>query len=133
VAIPIAPGKQTEPGSILCRFGADLFYADAARFIDDVRTFIDSAPTPVHWFVVGASAITDLDFSAARAIHDLLVDLTARKIAIAFARVAPYLRAYMDRHRITAAVRAPRIFATFHEAPLPPFAPPCPTVRDDDE
>ena len=115
-AIPIAPGKQTEPGFIVYRFGADLFYANAARFIDDVRELIDGAPTPVHWFVVDASAITDLDFSAARAIRELLADLTARNITIAFARVAPYLRADMDRHGITAAVGAPRIFATFHEA-----------------
>ena len=105
-AIPIAPGKQTEPGFIVYRFGADLFYANAARFIDDVRALIDGATTPVHWFVVDASAITDLDFSAARAIRDLLADLTARNITIAFARVAPYLRADMDRHGITAAVDA---------------------------
>ncbi len=115
-AIPIAPGKQTEPGFIVYRFGADLFYANAARFIDNVRGLIDSAPTPVQWFVVDASAITDLDFSAARGIRDLLAELTARNITIAFARVAPYLRADMDRHGITAAVGAPRIFATFHEA-----------------
>jgi sulfate permease, SulP family len=115
-AIPIAPGKQTEPGFIVYRFGADLFYANSGRFIDDVRALVAGAPTPVHWFVVDASAITDLDFSAAQALRDLFADLTARNITIAFARVAPYLRADMDRHEVTAAVGAPHIFATFHEA-----------------
>ena len=105
-AIPIAPGKQTEPGFIVYRIGADLFYANAARFIEDVRALVDGATTPVRWFVVDASAITDLDFSAAHVIRDLLADLTARNITIAFARVAPYLRADMDRHGITAAVDA---------------------------
>jgi SulP family sulfate permease len=115
-AIPIGPGKQTEPGFIVYRFGADLFYANSGRFIEDVRALIGGAPTPVHWFVVDASAITDLDFSAAHAIRDLLADLKARNITIVFARVAPYLRADMDRHGITAAVGALHIFATFHEA-----------------
>jgi MFS superfamily sulfate permease-like transporter len=115
-AIPVAPGQQTEPGLIVYRFGADLFYANSLRFIDDVHALVERAPTPIHWFVVDASAITDLDFSAAHAIRDLLADLTARNITIVFARVAPYLRADMDRHGITTAVGTAHIFATFHDA-----------------
>ncbi len=114
--IPAAPGKQTEPGLIIYRFGADLFYANYARFIDDVQALVDRAPTPIRRFVVDASAITDLDFSAAGAIRDLLADLTARNVTIVFARVSPYLRADMDRHGITAAAGADHLFATLHEA-----------------
>jgi high affinity sulfate transporter 1 len=113
---PIVPGKQTEPGLIVYRFGADLFYANYTRFIDDVQTLVERAPTPVRCFVVDASAITDLDFSAARAIHDLLADLTARNVTFVFARVSRYLRADMDRHGITAVAGADHIFATLHEA-----------------
>ena len=47
------------------------FTPTATRFIDDVHALVDRAPTPIHWFVVDASAITDLDFSAARAIRRL--------------------------------------------------------------
>jgi sulfate permease, SulP family len=114
--IPIVPGKETEPGLIVYRFGADLFYANYTRFIEDVRALVDGAPTPIHCFVVDASAITDLDFSAARAIRELLADLTSRNVTIIFARVSRYLRADMDRHGITAAVGAERVFATLHEA-----------------
>ena len=114
--IPAAPGKQTEAGLIIYRFGADLFYANYTRFTDDVRALVDRAPTPVRGFVVDASAVTDLDFSAASAIRDLLADLAARNVTIVFARVSPYLRADMDRHGITAAARADHIFTTLHEA-----------------
>jgi sulfate permease, SulP family len=114
--IPAAPGKQTEPGLIIYRFGADLFYANYARFIDDVQALVDRAPTPIRCFVVDASAITDLDFSAASAIRDLLANLTARNVTIVFARVSPYLRADMDRHGITAVAGADHVFATLHEA-----------------
>jgi len=113
--VPIAPGKQTEPGFIVYRFGADLFYANYTRFIGDVRALVERAPTPIRWFIVDASAITDLDFSAARAIRDLLVDLTAQNVTVVFARVSPYLRADMDRHGITAAAGAAHVFATLHE------------------
>jgi hypothetical protein len=30
-----APGSQTEPGLIVYRFGADLFFANADRFADE--------------------------------------------------------------------------------------------------
>jgi sulfate permease, SulP family len=114
--IPAMPGKQTEPGLIIYRFGADLFYANYTRFIDDVQALVDRAPTPVRCFVVDASAITDLDFSAAHAIRDLLANLKARNVTIVFGRVSPYLRADMDRHGITAAACADHIFPTLHEA-----------------
>ena len=110
------PGNQTEPGLIIYRFGADLFYANYTRFIDDVYALVERAPTPIRCFVVDASAITDLDFSAAHAIRDLLADLTARHVTIVFGHVSPYLRADMDRHGITAVARADHIFPTLHEA-----------------
>jgi MFS superfamily sulfate permease-like transporter len=114
--LPAVPGTQTEPGLIIYRFGADLFYANCARFIDDVRALVDRAPTPVRCFVVDASAITDLDFSAGHAIRDLLADLADRHVTIVFGRVSPYLRADMDRHGITAVAGADHIFPTLHEA-----------------
>ena len=107
---------MTEPGLVIYRFGADLFYANDHRFTDDVRALIAHAPTPVRWFVVDAEAITDLDYSAARSIHELLDDLAQRKVGVIFARVSPYLRSDMDRHGVTAALGETRVFTTLHEA-----------------
>jgi high affinity sulfate transporter 1 len=114
--MPVTPGKETEPGLIVYRFGADLFYANHNRFVDEVRILVERAPTPVRWFIVDAGAITDVDYSAAQSIRDLLDELTRRRVCIVFARVNPYLRSDMDRHGITAAAGETRIFATFHEA-----------------
>jgi high affinity sulfate transporter 1 len=116
IPVPATPGKQTAPGLIVYRFGADLFYANANRFADEVRALVDCAPTPVHWLVVDASAITDIDYAAAQSVRDVLDDLKRRKIEVAFARVNPYLRSDMDRHHITPVVTDARIFATLHEA-----------------
>ena len=116
IPVPATPGMQTEPGLIVYRFGADLFYANDHRFTDDVRALVAQAPTPVRWFVVDAEAITDLDYSAARSIRELLDDLAGQKVGMMFARVSPYLRSDMDRHGVTAALGETRVFTTLHEA-----------------
>jgi high affinity sulfate transporter 1 len=116
VPAPAVPGEQTEPGLIVYHFGADLFYANENRFTDEVRDLIARAPVPVHWLVVDAGAITAIDYSAARAVHDLCDDLKNAGVEIVFGRVNAYLRADMDRHGITAAIGATRLFTTLHEA-----------------
>jgi high affinity sulfate transporter 1 len=113
---PATPGSQTEPGLIIYRFGADLFYANADRFADEVRSLVDKAPASVRWFVLDAGTVTDLDYSAARTVRDLLDELTAKNVAVMFARVNTYLRADLDRHGISAQLGEARIFATLHEA-----------------
>ncbi|MEO7205487.1 MAG: SulP family inorganic anion transporter [Steroidobacteraceae bacterium] len=114
--VPATTGKVTEPGLIVYRFGADLFYANQNRFTDEVRALVQHAPAPVRWFVIDAGAITDIDYSAAKSICDLLGDLAGQKIQVIFGRVNGYLRSDMDRHGITATVGAARVFATLHEA-----------------
>ena len=116
VLAPSAPGHVTAPGLIVYRFGADLFYANQNRFCDEVRELIARAPAPVRWLIVDADAITDIDYSAARSIRDLLDDLKHAGVDIAFGRVSPYLRSDMDRHGITAVLGSGRIFGSLHES-----------------
>jgi sulfate permease, SulP family len=113
---PATPGRVTEPGLIVYRFGADLFYANQDRFCDEVLALVRRAPTPIQWFVVDAAAITDIDYSAARSLRSLLEDLASQGVGVIFGRVSPYLRSDMDRHCITPVVGADRIFSTLHEA-----------------
>jgi sulfate permease, SulP family len=114
--VPATPGKITVPGLIVYRFGADLFYANANRFTDEVRALVRHAAAPVRWFIVDCSAITDIDYSAAQVMRDLLDEFARRDITVVFARVNPYMRADMDRHCLTPVVGEKRIFGTLHEA-----------------
>ena len=116
VPVPAQPGKQSDPGLIVYRFGADLFYANQNRFSDELRALVARAPTPVRWIIIDASAITDIDCSAAQALRDLLNEMSNKQITVIFGRVSSYLRSDLDRHRITPVVGADRIFPTLHEA-----------------
>jgi sulfate permease, SulP family len=113
---PAQAGQLTAPGLIVYRFGADLFYANDHLFDDEVRALIDRAPSPVHCLVVDAGAITDLDYSAGRAVIDLCAALAERGVKVIFGRVNRYLRSDMDRHGITPVIGTANIFSTLHEA-----------------
>jgi hypothetical protein len=102
-------GDPVEPG-------ADLFYANADRFADEALALIDGAPAPVRRFVVDASAMTDIDYSAARTLRDFIAELAARKVHIVFGRVSPSPRADMQRYNTAATLGEEHIFSTLHEA-----------------
>jgi sulfate permease, SulP family len=116
VPIPATPGKDTQDGVVVYRFGADLFYANINHFADEVLNLVEHAPTPLRWFIIDASAITDIDYSAAQALRDLIDELARRNVNIVFARVSLYLRSDMERHGITEAVGENRVLGTLHEA-----------------
>jgi MFS superfamily sulfate permease-like transporter len=116
VTAPATPGQQTEPGLVLYRFGANLFYANATHFADKARALVDGAPDPVRWLVIEADAIVDVDYTAARVVATLIGDLRRQKVGIAFSRVSASLRADMDRHGVTAAIGAGYLFPTRHAA-----------------
>lgn len=69
---PAQPGLQSAPGLIVFRYDAELFYANANRFTDDVEALVQSAPEPVRWVVLDCSAIEDVDYSAGIALHHLV-------------------------------------------------------------
>jgi len=116
IPTPAIPGAESEPGLIIYRFGADLFYANADRFADETRELIERAPQPVRWFVIDASAVTDVDFSAAKTLRDLFNELKAKNVSVAFGRVDPALRADLERHGVAAIVGEDRILASLHSA-----------------
>jgi len=113
---PATPGSESEPGLIVYRFGADLFYANEARFVDEVRALVERAREPVRWVVVDASAITNIDYSAAGAVRDLIADLAQRGVGLVFGRAAPGFRSDLARHRVVDALGEGRVFGSLHEA-----------------
>jgi SulP family sulfate permease len=110
------PGVVTEPGLLVYRFGADLFYANERRFSDELRSLVERASPPLRGLVVEASAVSDLDYSAAQSLRQLIAELQQRGIVLAFGRVTPALRADMQRHGIAAVLGEQHLHTTLHAA-----------------
>ena len=114
--IPAVPGAFTEPGLVVYRFGAPLFYANAGRFSDQVRALVAPSPLPVRWLVVDAGAITHVDYTAARVVRELQEDLARRGVGLVLAHVQSDLESDLDRHHLTETIGPTRIFDMLHEA-----------------
>ena len=114
--IPARPGAVTEPGLVLYRFGAALFYANASLFADEVLGLVGPDDSRVRWLVVDAEAITNVDYSAARMVRQLHTELVRRRIVVALARVPLSLKADLDRHLLTEIIGTARLFDRLHDA-----------------
>jgi MFS superfamily sulfate permease-like transporter len=113
---PPIPGAVTEPGFILYRFGAALFYANASRFSDEVLGLVGPSPTAIRWFIVDAEAITNVDYSAARVVIELQKNLADAGVTLGFARVPWNTKADFERHHLTEAIHSALIFNRLHDA-----------------
>lgn len=107
------PGTVSEPGLVIYRFGAPLFYANAGRFANEIRGLAGSG---VRWILVDAGAITKIDYSAARGVRELLTELADRHVGLALAHVEPELQADLDRHHLTGLVGPAQVFDKLHDA-----------------
>ena len=113
---PPVAGTMTEPGLVLYRFGAALFYANANRFADEIQAIIGPAPSPVRWLIVDAEAIINVDYSAARTVIDLKKTVTAAGVTFGFARVPWNTRFDFRRHHLSEAIGPTLIFNHLHDA-----------------
>ena len=62
-------GTEAAPGLVVYRFGADLFYANANGFAQDVRAL--AAIDGVRWVCIDGAAIADIDYSGWQALDEL--------------------------------------------------------------
>jgi len=114
--IPVAPNVVTEPGLVLYRFGAELFYANAGRFLEEVSRVVQPMPSAVKWVVVDAEAMTHMDYTAARIVKRLKDNLDEAGVELAFARVPWDLRSDFNRHHVMEVIGPSRIFNRLHDA-----------------
>jgi MFS superfamily sulfate permease-like transporter len=99
---PLDQAAQAVPGLAVYRFGANLYYANANRFADQVRTLsLGGAGDAPRWICVDAEAIGDIDYSAAQTLRETHDQLAARGVRLVLAEVNPRVQAEMDRFGLT--------------------------------
>ncbi|SBO41744.1 SulP family inorganic anion transporter [Cyanobium sp. NIES-981] len=87
--VPVAPGVLAAPGILAYRFEANLFYANANRFTQEVLAMVNQPEAVIQGLVVDASGIDDVDYSAAKALlelRDLLMAGGVRSVLVTNSR-----------------------------------------------
>ncbi|MGY4710808.1 SulP family inorganic anion transporter [Mycolicibacterium sp. CBM1] len=86
------PQARLEPGLLVYRYDAPLFFANAENFRSRALAAVDDNPDPVQWFVMNAEANVEVDLTALDAVDQLRAELNRRGIVFGMARVTWHLR-----------------------------------------
>jgi len=84
---PVATAAQAVPGLVIYRFSHSLYYANCQQLSDEVSFLADTKEPPVRWLCIDASAIDDVDYSAAETLRSVHAKLKARGIRLVVAEV----------------------------------------------
>lgn len=98
---PVAAGTTSAPGVVVFRFAADLYFANANRFNQEILELAGAGAPGVTCVVLDAGAISDIDFSGGETIKQVAHELGERGVALALADVADDVRAELDRYGAT--------------------------------
>ena len=93
---------DTEPGLLVYRFDAPLFFANAAVLRQEIVRLVDRAHPPVRRVVLDAEGVLDIDVSGGEALDALLDDLDHRGVDLVVARARTSTQAVMGRVGVTA-------------------------------
>jgi SulP family sulfate permease len=112
---PVAPGARTEPGLVVYRFGTSLYYANAARLLEDITTLTGHG-SPLRWIVLDSAAIGDVDYTSALILSKAIEQLHRQRIFLAVASLLSPVRQQLDRYGITGAAGPDVYYDTAGEA-----------------
>ena len=79
-ATPVEPGVRTEEGLVVYRFGTSLYYANAAKLLEEGAALVGHGG-PLRWLVVDCAAIGDVDYTASTALVKLIEHVHQRQCA----------------------------------------------------
>ena len=84
----LADGAQARPGLVIYRFGANLYYANAARLSEELLALVDNADPPLRWICLSADAIGDVDYSGSATLREAHDQLAKRGVTLVLCRPA---------------------------------------------
>ena len=106
---------RSVPGLLAYRFYAPLLFSNIGHFTARVRHLIAVNPTPVRWFLLDAQAISDIDVTAAEALHALHEELRRRGVALKIAHANRPLLDLLKRTGLAGEISSESFFPSVHE------------------
>jgi len=111
-AYPLDSGTQAAPGLAIYRFSHDMYYANVDALSREVQDLVDEADPPLRWLCIDMIAVTDVDYSAAATLNELVGELAERGVKLLFTHAWDEVRHDLDVSGITARVGEDAYFAT---------------------
>src|SRR5208337_3859016 len=78
-----------------------MYYANAQQLAEQVVGLSTGAQPPLVWFCIEASAVADVDFTAASTLRDIHGILKRQGVRLIFCQVIDLVKAEMDRYELT--------------------------------
>ena len=107
----VSPDARTEPGLVVYRFSAPLYYANAEHFTEELLSF-GTSDQPPEWVCVYAAAIADIDMSGAESLKSIVANLAENGVTLVFAEVMSEVQDELDRYELTDLIGPEHIFPT---------------------
>jgi SulP family sulfate permease len=100
-ARPVTTPEQARPGLMFYRFAHTMYYANAQQLSEQVTDLVEGAHPPLAWFCIDASAVADVDYTAAETLRALHARLKVQGIRLVWANVIELVAAELDRYGLT--------------------------------
>jgi len=110
------PGARQIPGLVLFRWDAPLFFANAEFFKARVLEAMAKSPARVHWLVVAAEPVTNVDVTAADMLNELDQTLHGAGSELCFAELKDPVKDKLKRFGLFEKIGEPFFFPTIEAA-----------------
>jgi len=104
------------PGLLIYRIDDELFFANAAFFVRDVKSRLIESDPPATALVIDAEGVSDIDTTALQQLEELLEDLAEANVDVAFARVRQPVTDMIERAGLHDRVNREAIFLEVDDA-----------------
>jgi SulP family sulfate permease len=113
--MPVSTHAQMMPGLVIYRFHHSMYYANAEQFSQEVTDLTDHAQPPVSWFCIDATAMDDIDYTAAATLRETCMLLKKKGIKLLFTAVDDDIYQELERSKITDLIGKDGFFETFDD------------------
>lgn len=113
--VPVGTHAQIKPGLIIYRFNHSMYFANAEQFSIEVTELVENAQPPISWFCIDATAMDDIDYSAAATLRETYALLKEKGIRMVFAEVEDYIYKELKRSGIVDLVGQEGFFETLND------------------
>ncbi|MDQ6436367.1 SulP family inorganic anion transporter [Mesorhizobium sp. LHD-90] len=110
------PEARQAPGLAVCLIQGSLLFFNTDYIATRLRSIADALPADTHWLVIDASAISQIDSSAAEMLGELCDELRGRGIRLGLAELHAEARGMLHRAGVIERIGPAMVFDNLEDA-----------------